>query len=92
MMIESKFARLVQEAFADLNYDMIPILAALSPERRFAMVGDLADFARAAYVAQEQRARPDLPLDEIQRRVSERMLLDGGINAEVVHRICRQRS
>ena len=83
------FDRAVREAFADLNYDMIPVLAQLSPERRFTMIGEMADFARAAYLAQERRAHPDLPEEEIRLRASERMLLRGGVKREVVRQICR---
>lgn len=87
---ESEFERAVREAFADLNYDMIPVLAKLSPERRFAMIGELADFARASYVAQERRAHPDLPEEEIQWRVSERMLRQGGVSPEIIRKACRR--
>lgn len=89
-MTEVEFALAVREAFADLNYDMIPVLAQLSPERRFAMIGDLADFARAAYVAQERRTHPELPSEEIHWRVVERMLLRGGVKAEIIRRIRRR--
>lgn len=89
-MSETEFERAVQEAFADLNYDMIPVLAKLSPERRFAMIGDLADFARTSYVAQERRAHPELPEEEIQWRVSERMLQRGGVQDEVIRKVCRR--
>lgn len=89
MELESEIDRAVREAFVDLNYDMIPVLARLSAERRFAMVGELADFARASYVAQEQRANPDLSPSEIRLRVIERMLLHGGVKREVIQQVCR---
>jgi len=84
------FDRAVREAFADLNYDMVPVLARLSPERRFGMIGDLADFARASYAAQEKRANPDLMPEEIQLRVVERMLLSDGVKREIIQRVCRR--
>ena len=90
MEIETEIDRAVREAFEDLNYDMIPILARLSPERKFAMVGDLADFVRASYVAQERRANPDLPPDEIRLRATERMLLRGGVSRTIVRQVCRR--
>jgi hypothetical protein len=43
------FDRAVREAQAEVNYDMVPVLARLSPEQRFAMIGDLADHARETY-------------------------------------------
>ena len=89
-MNETAFERAVREAFADLNYDMVPVLAKLSPERRFAMIGELADFARASYVAQERRAHPELPEEEIQWRASERMLQRGGVRPEVIRSVCRR--
>ncbi|HEY4688233.1 MAG TPA: hypothetical protein VIK33_02890 [Anaerolineae bacterium] len=89
-MISTDFERAVREAFADLNRDMIAVLANLSPERRFAMIGELADFARAAYVAQEQRAHPNLPPEEIRLRAVERMLLRGGVRPEIVRKVCRR--
>jgi hypothetical protein len=85
------FEQAVREAFADLNYDMVPVLARLSPERRFAMIGELADFARSTLLAQEQQAHPDLPSGEIHRRVVERMLQLGGVSAEVIREVCRRR-
>ena len=90
MKTDAELDRAVREAFDDLNYDMIPILAQLSPERRFAMIGELADFARASYVAQEQRANPGLSLEEIRLRVMERMLLRGGVKPEIIQQVCRR--
>ncbi len=84
------FDRAVREAFEDVNYDMVPILARLSPERRFAMIGDLADHARETYIAQELRAQPELSLEEAQLRAAERMLLNGGVDPAVVQRVCRR--
>jgi len=88
--VDTDFDRSVREAFADLNYDMVPVLARLSPERRFGMIGDLADFARASYAAQEKRANPDLPPEEIRLRVVERMLLSDGVRREIIQRVCRR--
>jgi hypothetical protein len=90
METETEIDRAVREAFEDLNYDMIPILARLSPERKFAMVGDLADFVRTSYIAQERRANPDLPPDEIRLRATERMLLRGGVSRTIVRQVCRR--
>jgi hypothetical protein len=36
MMSETDFDRAVREAINDVNYDMVPVLAKLSPEQRFA--------------------------------------------------------
>ncbi len=88
--MNADFDRVVREAFEDVNYDMVPILARLSPERRFAMIGDLADHARETYIAQEVRANPNLSLEEAQRRAAERMLLNGGADPAVVQRVCRR--
>ncbi len=88
--MNADFDRAVREAFEDVNYDMVPILARLSPERRFAMIGDLADHARETYIAQELRAQPELSLEEAQRRAAERMLLNGGVDPAVVQRVCRR--
>jgi hypothetical protein len=70
---------------------MVPVLAKLSPEQRFAMIGDLADHARETYIAQELCATPNLPLEEARWRAAERMLLNGGIDPAVVQRVCRRR-
>ncbi|MBI5564097.1 MAG: hypothetical protein HY870_04315, partial [Chloroflexi bacterium] len=48
--MDPDFERAVREALADVNYDMVPVLAKLSPEQRFAMIGDLADHARETYI------------------------------------------
>ena len=40
------FERAVREALAEVNYDMVPVLAKLSPEQRFAMIGGPDDHAR----------------------------------------------
>ena len=90
MVSRAEIDRAVREAFSDVNFDLVSVLAQLSPERRFAMVGELADFARASYLAQEQRARPDLPPEEIHLRVVERMLRRGGVRPEVIRKVCRR--
>ena len=41
--MEPDFERAVREALADVNYDMAPVLTRLSPEQRFAMIGDLGE-------------------------------------------------
>ncbi len=84
------FERAVREAIADVNYDMVPVLAKLSPEQRFAMIGDLADHARETYITQELQANPGSSLEEARRRAAERMLLDGGVDPAVVQRVCRR--
>jgi hypothetical protein len=84
------FDRAVREALAEVNYDMVPVLARLSPEQRFAMIGDLADHARETYITQELRANPDLSLDEARLHAAERMLIDGGVDPTIVQRICRR--
>ena len=84
------FERAIREAIADVNYDMVPILAKLSPEQRFAMIGDLADHARETYVTQELHANPHLSLEEARLRAAERMLLDGGVDPAIVQRVCRR--
>lgn len=89
--MESDFARAVREALADVNYDMAPVLAKLSPEQRFAMIGDLADHARETYITQELRADATLSLEEARWRAAERMLLNGGIDPAIVQRVCRRR-
>ena len=89
--MEAYFERAVREALADVNYDMVPVLAKLSPEQRFAMIGDLADHARVTYIAQEFRENPALSAEEARRRAEERMLLDGGVDSAVVQRVCRRR-
>jgi hypothetical protein len=85
------FERAVREALADVNFDMVPVLARLSPEQRFAMIGDLADHARETYIAQELHAAPNLSLEEARWRAAERMLLNGGVDPAVVQRVCRRR-
>ncbi len=84
------FERAVREALAEVNYDMVPVLAKLSPEQRFAMIGDLADHARETYVTQELRANPGLSLEEARLRAAERMLIDGGVDPKIVQRVCRR--
>ena len=84
------FDRAVREAQAEVNYDMVPVLAKLSPEQRFAMIGDLADHARETYITQELRANPHLSLEEAQLRAAERMLIDGGVDPKIVQRVCRR--
>ncbi len=64
----------VRGAFAELNPEMVGTLATLSPERRFQMVAELADFARASYVAQARMTRPDASPDEVEAMVRKRML------------------
>ena len=88
--METEFERAVQEAIADVNYDMVPVLAQLSPERRFAMIGDLADHARETYITQELHANPGLSLEEARLRAAERMLLNGGVDPAIVQRVCRR--
>ncbi len=88
--MEPDFERAVREALADVNYDMVPVLAKLSPEQRFAMIGDLADHARETYVIQELQASPTLSLEEARWRAAERMLLNGGVDPAVVQRVCRR--
>jgi len=88
--METDFDRAAREAFEDVNYDMVPVLAKLSPEQRFAMICSLADHARETYITQEMRADPNLPLDRARWRAAERMLLNGGVDPEVVQRICRR--
>ena len=88
--MEGDFDRAVREAFEDVDYDMIPVLAKLSPEQRFAMIGDLADHARETYITQELRANPGLSLDEARLRAAERMLLNGGVDPAIVQRVCRR--
>jgi len=90
MKTDVELDRAVREAFDDLNYDMIPILAQLSPERKFAMIGDLADFVRDTYAAQEQHVNPGLSPEEIRLRVMERMLLRGGVKPEIIQQVCRR--
>jgi hypothetical protein len=85
------FERAVREALADVNFDMVPVLAKLSPEQRFAMIGDLADHARETYIAQELQANSTLSLEEARWRAAERMLLNGGVDPAVVQRVCRRR-
>ena len=85
------FERAVREALADVNFDMVPVLAKLSPEQRFAMIGDLADHARETYIAQELRANATLTLEEARWLAAERMLLNGGVDQAVVQRVCRRR-
>jgi hypothetical protein len=87
--MEIDFDRAMREAFEDVNYDMVSVLARLSPERRFAMVGDLADHARETYIAQELRANPELSSGEARLRAAERMLLNGGVDPAIVQRVCR---
>jgi hypothetical protein len=89
--MEPDFARAVREALAEVNYDMAPVLVKLSPEQRFAMIGDLADHTRETYVVQELRADAALTLEEARWRAAERMLLNGGIAPAVVQRVCRRR-
>ena len=84
------FDRAVREALEDVNYDMVPVLAKLSPEQRFAMIGDLADHARETYIEQELRADRGLSLEEARWRAAERMLLNGGVDPAVVQRVCRR--
>jgi hypothetical protein len=84
------FERAVREAQAEVNYDMVPVLAKLSPEQRFAMIGDLADHARETYIMQELRAHPELSLEEAQFRAAERMLIDGGVDPKIVQTVCRR--
>ncbi len=84
------FDRAVHEALAEVNYDMVPVLAKLSPEQRFAMIGDLADHARETYITQELRVNPELSLEEARLRAAERMLIDGGVAPEIVQRVCRR--
>jgi hypothetical protein len=83
------FERAVREALAEVNYDMVPVLAKLSPERRFAMIGDLADPACETYIAQELHANPALSREDARLRAAERMLIDGGVDPKIVQRICR---
>ena len=80
----------VREAQAEVNYDMVPVLAKLSPEQRFPMIGDLADRARETYITQELRAQPELSLEEARLRAAERMLIDGGVDPQIVQRVCRR--
>ena len=84
------FDRAVREALAEVNYDMVPVLAKLSPEQRFAMIGDLADHARETYITQELRANPGLSLEEARWRAAQRMLIDGGVDQKIVQRVCRR--
>lgn len=56
--MEPDFERAVREALADVNYDMAPVLARLSPEQRFAMIGDLADHARETSIARNCKLTP----------------------------------
>jgi hypothetical protein len=84
------FDRAVREAVAEVNYDMVPILAKLLPEQRFAMIGDLADHARETYITQELRANPALSMAEARLRAAERMLIDGGVDPKIVQRVCRR--
>jgi len=84
------FDRAVREALAEVNYDMVPVLATLSPEQRFAMIGDLADHARETYITQELHANPELSLEEARLRAAERMLIDGGVDPKIVQRVCRR--
>jgi len=84
------FDRAVREALAEVNYDMVPVLAKLSPEQRFAMISDLADHARETYVTQELHAIPGLSLEEAHLRAAERRLIDGGVDPKIVQRVCRR--
>jgi len=90
MIAEVDFGKAVREAFDDLNHDMVPFLARLSFERKFAMIGALADFARSAYFAQEQRAHPQSTTSEIRIHVIERMLLRGQVPQSIIQRVCRR--
>jgi hypothetical protein len=80
------FDRAVREALAEVNRDMVPVLAKPSPEQRFAMIGDLADHA----ITQELRATPDLSLEAARLRAAERMWLDGGVDPKIVQGVCRR--
>jgi hypothetical protein len=84
------FDRAVREALAEVNYDMVPVLAKLSSEQRFAMIGDLADHARETYITQELRANSGLSLEEARLRAAERMLIDGGVDPKIVQRVCQR--
>ena len=90
MISESEFDRAIHEALADVNYDMVPVLAKLSPEQRFAMISDLADHARETYITQELKADPNITREEAELRAAERMLIDGGIDPAIVQRVCRR--
>lgn len=90
MIAEVDFGKAVREAFEDLNHDMVPFLSRLSWERKFAMIGALADFTRAAYFAQEQRAYPQLAPNEIRIHVMERMLVRGQVPRSIIQRVCRR--
>lgn len=87
MISESDFDRAVREAIADVNYDMVPVLAKLSPEQRFAMIGDLADHARETYITQELKSDPNITREEAQLRAAERMLIDGGIDPALIKKL-----
>ncbi len=84
------FERAVREALAEVNYDMVPVLAILSPEQRFVMMGDLADHARETYITQELHANPGLSFEEARLRAAERMLIDGGVDPKIVQKVCRR--
>lgn len=90
MVNETDFDRAVKEAIADVNYDMVPVLAKLSPEHRFVMIGDLADHARETYIIQELKAAPGITHAEAELRAAERMLIDGGVDPAIVQRVCRR--
>ena len=87
MISETEFDRAVKEAIADVNYDMVPVLAKLSPEQRFAMIDDLADHARETYIIQELKADPNISRAEAELRAAERMLIDGGIDPALIKKL-----
>jgi hypothetical protein len=87
MVNETEFNRAVKEAIGDVNYDMVPVLAQLSPEQRFAMIGDLADHARETYITQELRSDPSISLEKARLRAAERMLIDGGVDPSLIKKL-----
>jgi hypothetical protein len=65
--------RLVADAYADIDPEAVALLAGLTQARRFAMVCELADFARECYVLQERARSPEATETEIQACVRQRM-------------------
>lgn len=66
-------AQAVRAAFDELDLHQLAVLARLSPTRRLEIMFDLCESARQLVIASERQRNPNIPDEELTRRVRARI-------------------
>jgi hypothetical protein len=71
-------AQAVRNAFEELDWQQLEVLARLTPARRLQIMFDLCEFSRQMIVATERQRYPLLSDEDLTRRVRERIEIGYG--------------